>query len=270
MLHRPMALGRHTLTRTPSKSATRTESRAAELISRWQSGSVVNGWSYKEDWWTPAVAAVIDAVNGVGGDPVAAAERLGRERARAGVGLGDALTDLAQGLDLLRCSRRVHAGLANAMSRGWAESVITWLSSGRFGSVDVLTELATRDYLTTRLTELYRECDAAGIAATKSRVLVAVGVRSSSQSIVTEQRMVGVGHALASVFTGGETLARVGPSVAVALAHRDETLNDLLVALQLELSWTGMSERPIGARTWFEPLPADFKLVVRLLNEMCA
>lgn len=246
----------------------RSASRPDQVRSRWQAGAAVDGWPYDEDWWTAGVDALVDAVAGAGGDPVATAERLGRERAAASIRLDDALSDLDIGLEILRCGRRARIELSAALARGWADAMADWLSRSRYGCVDTLTELATRDYLTTRLGELYTEQGAVGRNPADTRALVAVSVRASNEPIIIERRMVGVGQALRSVFSRGETLARVAPSVAVALAHRDDRLTDRVLALQLELSWTGLCARPVQARTWVEPLPGEHELVAELLRDM--
>jgi hypothetical protein len=247
----------------------RSVSRPDQVRNRWRAGAAVDGWPYDERWWTAGVEALVDALTGSGGDPAASAERLGRERAAAGIRLDDALSDLDIGLEILRCSRRTRIEVSAALARGWADSIADWLSRSRYGCVDTLTELATRDYLTTRLRELYTEQDALGHNPADTQVLIAVSVRPSGEPIITERRMVGVGQALRSVFSRGETLARIAPSVAVALAHRDDGLTDRVLALQLELSWTGLCARPVQARTWVEPLPGEHELLAELIRDMC-
>lgn len=252
------------------RMVTRTEAadRLSPLRSRWCSLSQTMGWPRKEDWWTPAVDALLDAFGGYGADSVAASERLGRERAWGSVGLSEALTDLRAGLQVLRVPARNRAALSGALASGWADEVAGWLGRAGVSCRDTLTELSTREYLSTRLGELYAESAADGAIVTDRKVLVAVSVRTSTAPLVTEQRMVRVGQVLASVFTRGQTLARVGAGVAAALADRDERLNDLLLNLQLELSWTGLSAQPVSARTWLEPLPAESVYLTDLLDDL--
>jgi hypothetical protein len=169
---------------------------------------------------------------------------------------------------VMRVNRRVQAELAGALSVGWAEASSSWLGRFGFGCVDPLTELSTREYLRNRLRELFSERRPAGSNVGEDRVLVATTVRPSSNALVTERRMVVIGQVLASVFSQGETVARIGSTVAVALAFRDSMLNDLLVALQLELTWAGFTSAPVTARTWLEPLPSDFSQAAFLLDEM--
>lgn len=199
---------------------------------------------------------------------MAATERLGQERAWASVGLAEALIDLRAALDTVRVSSRVRAELSGALASGWADAVAGWLGRAGFSCRDTLTELSTREYLSTRLGELYAESAADSTVVTDRKVLVAVSVRTATSPLVTEQRMVKTGQVLASVFTRGQTLARVGAGVAAALADRDDRLNDLLVGLQLELSWNGLVAHPVAARTWLEPLPAESAYLTDLLDDL--
>ena len=237
------------------------------IRTRWELASAAAGWPHSELWWSPAVDALIDACSGIGGDPAAASNRLGGERAAVGASLTDALLDLGCGLDILKVPYRMRAEVSGQLSIGWANGLTRWFSRSRV-CLDSLTELTTRDYLATRLRELYAEAEQTDQRLERSRVLVAVLVRPSAETLVTEQRMVAVGRALASVFVAGETLSRLGPNLAVALARRGEALNDQLVAVQLELAWAGLSGQPASARTWLEQLPRDLGSVDQLIDDM--
>jgi hypothetical protein len=252
------------------RPATRTDryDLTGPIHARWRNASQLVGWPDAEDWWTPAVDALVESLTGSDADPVAAAERLGKERALNSVRLADALVDLNIGLDVMRISGRSRAQLAGALASGWADGLAGWLGRTGLGCLDTLTDLATRDYLSTRLRELYAESSAEGSTVIDKRVLVVVEVRTATSQLITEHRMVRLGQVLGSVFTRGQTLARIAPGIAVALAHRDETLGDLLVALQLELSWSGLGAQPASARTWLEPLPPDYFYLADLLEDI--
>ncbi|UQX88584.1 hypothetical protein M6D93_00955 [Jatrophihabitans telluris] len=266
-LHPPPRLGKQKVEDVPAmllKPPTGT----AQLLSRWHAASEQSGWPAHHQWWTAAVDALIDAMAGDAADPVAAAERLGCERATAGIRLRDSLADLDVGMELLKVRLTARARLAGAMSGGWADSVTGWLGRGQPSCVDSLTQLSTREYLATRLDELYSESPERVGVLRDRRVLAVVAVRPSPDSLVTERRMVGVGQVLSSVFSHGETRSRVAPNVAVALAFRDDSLNDLLVGLQLELSWSGLSASPAGARTWLEPLPPGIDQLAEFFDDL--
>ena len=63
------------------------------MRSLWRAASRDRGWSYPDDWWTPAVDAVTEAVVS-DGDIAERCSRLGRARARAGVGMQETLDDV--------------------------------------------------------------------------------------------------------------------------------------------------------------------------------
>jgi len=75
---------------------------SAELREQWKARSAAYGWGFPSDWHVPAVDAVCDALTS-NADVWAAAERLGRQRADAGVSLAEALVDV-DGLPPLRIS----------------------------------------------------------------------------------------------------------------------------------------------------------------------
>jgi hypothetical protein len=64
------------------------------LCDRWRRASMALGWAFPSDWWAPAVEALAEALCD-GRDPAGACAELGRSRARAAVGLDEALRDLA-------------------------------------------------------------------------------------------------------------------------------------------------------------------------------
>jgi hypothetical protein len=64
------------------------------LCDRWRRASLALGWSFPTDWWTPAVETLAEALCD-GRDPAGACTELGRARARAAIGLDEALRDLA-------------------------------------------------------------------------------------------------------------------------------------------------------------------------------
>src|SRR5213080_4086123 len=67
---------------------------ASALRSGWQRLSAEASWAHPADWWDPAVDALAETVAD-GRDATVPAELLGAVRAQAGVGLAEALDDLA-------------------------------------------------------------------------------------------------------------------------------------------------------------------------------
>lgn len=241
---------------------------AADLVRRWRERSACDGWRDGDEWSTPAVYALAESLAGQNVDPLATAARLGGERAQAGVGLREALGDLSAGLDLIGIPRRTRDEMADALACGWADVVADWFDRSAYGCIDVLTDLVTRDYLSVRLREVYAEAAARSESASASRALMVLTLRGGSAPLLAERRMFTAARILTGVFAEGETLARVARTCAVALVRRDATLNDKLLAVQLELSWHGLVAAPTHARLWLEALPGQPEMVTELLDEL--
>ncbi|MCZ2265173.1 hypothetical protein IRJ14_21610, partial [Isoptericola sp. QY 916] len=64
-----------------------------DVLDRWRATSLAEVWLRPDDWYHPAVDALVEAFD-EGRSPHAAAHRLGAARGRAGVGLGETLDDV--------------------------------------------------------------------------------------------------------------------------------------------------------------------------------
>ena len=231
----------------------------------WAEGSQGCGWAFASDWDVPAVDAVVDAIDG-NRDAWAAAERLGRERASAGVPLAEVLTDVDVLTGLV--APRHREVLVRAVSLGWAEA-----SAAPADAVsDALTGLASAEYLRIRLGEIYRAAEVEGSSAAHSHALVVVRLGESGPYSWTQGLpMILVGDALRTVFDAGESLARIGQSVGVALAPREDMLARRarllaeLIAARVAVSDTDVDLLP---QVWIEGLPDSWSAAVTLLAEL--
>lgn len=241
--------------------ATRVRQRCADLREQWAAASVSRGWAFPSDWHVPAVDAVCDAVNG-DADVWAAAERLGRGRALAGVSLGETLADIDVLVELVP---RHTAVLRRAASLGWADGVLAPPDS----VADAVTGLASADYLRVRLGEVYRAADVEGSSAASRHALVVV--RLADDGRLSWERafpMILIGEALRTVFNGGESLARLGEGVAVALVGREAML-PRRVRLLAELIDSRSAAEPDSPgsvpQIWIESLPAGPRACLDLI-----
>jgi hypothetical protein len=235
------------------------------LKSRWRTASLAAGWPFPGDWPLLEVdevcAAMIDTI-----DPDEALVRLGRARAVAGAGLDETLLDLAALHAVLGGGGGMVAPNVDALparmlrltASGWAD-VLTEEACDR-GAEDPLTGLATRGYLRTRLGELYRE----STAPDERYALVLVGLdltRATGWSRVVAMTL--LSDVLRVVFGGGETLATVGPSLAVVLTRRDASLAQRISNLRVlaaDRLAVDPHVRPTGpAKVWSEHLPATHR-----------
>jgi hypothetical protein len=126
-------------------------------------------------------------------------------------------------------------------------------------------------HLRGRLTELYRG-DARGPALRDGYTLVVVEASSPRLSGVADEvfgldlRMSRIGESARSVFSGGETICRIGPRRIVVLATRNEALGRRTGLLRSLLE---IGERSHGGvRIWTESLPLAGEQVSSLLDEL--
>jgi hypothetical protein len=205
------------------------------LRARWRTASIAAGWRFPSDWGLPEVDAVCSsAVRRT--DLTVTLSNLGRARAEAGAGLDETLTDLAA-LHAVLTSPETSSGLIapdpNAAPTALVRpTALAWAdaSSGELcnaGATESLTSLTTHAYLRTRLGEVYRQAERDGVAVPESHSLLAVTLDLSA--VVGWSRlmaMVLVADVLREIFDGGESIALLGPSVAVVLASRDTAFGD--------------------------------------------
>jgi hypothetical protein len=197
------------------------------LRSRWRTASIAAGWRYPSDWALPEVDSVCASalVKADLADPLA---DLGTARAMSGAGLDETLTDVAALHAVLSDPRLLAANPDAAPARLLRVTALAWadVSMRDIARIEVresLTGLSTPAYLRTRLGELYRQ--AARDERPVGHVLLSIGVDLSA--VVGWSRlmaMVLAADVLRQVFDGGESLALLGPSVAVVLTERDARL----------------------------------------------
>jgi hypothetical protein len=203
------------------------EAALRSLRARWRTASIAAGWRYPSDWALPEVDAVCASalVNADLADPLA---ELGRARAVSGAGLDETLTDVAALHAVLSDPRLLAANPDATPSRLLRLTALAWadVSTNEICHSEVregLTGLSTAAYLRTRLGEIYRK--ASRDKRSVGHVLLTVSIDLSA--VVGWSRlmaMVLAADVLQQVFDGGESLALLGPSVAVVLTEREPQL----------------------------------------------
>jgi len=243
--------------------------RDREQIRRaWRHESLGSGWRRPDDWWVPEVDALAGALSrptvldddGRLAATVPACAALGQARAEAGVGLAEALDDLAA------LYRTLPVGVpplpsVRAFVESWAD---VWLRAvADAGCVDPLTELASRGYLHARLTELYRAAEQDGGSVPDRYRLVVATLEGMEPGWRLLLRRVAVAEALRVAFPGGETLAGLAPRRAVAVVARDQA--DPVGRLRAALA----DRREVApVRVGTVPLPARAADLADLLGEL--
>jgi len=199
-------------------------------------------------------------------DVWAAAERLGRDRAAAGVSLAEALVDIDSLAAITH--QRYTDPLRRAVSLGWADRITTPPSSVE----DPLTGLATPEYLEVRLGEIYRAAGSSGGSEPLPWALVVVRLDLAGQR--GWQRtlpMILVADAMRQVFDAGESLALLGQSVAAVLGEREASLSrrarvlSSFISAQLEIDPQILIPPP---SVWIEALPTTYGAAIKLIAEL--
>jgi hypothetical protein len=243
----------------------------ATLLASWRAASTqgddVSDWIDAEQWWTPAVDALADALAGAPVDAESASEQLGRQRAAAGVFLDSARRDVMNATQAAGCSSHQTAALIDALTLGWVDRTLDDYFTG--ACVDPLTELTSMPYLLTRLAEIYAESRVSGVEPSSEYAFVVVLAGKRSDPIEAETQMIAAQVAMRSAFTGGETLARIGSHCGLVLARRGEPrFGQSLRILRDQLAVARVERRLPGVRVWIEALPAERHALPGLLREV--
>lgn len=198
-----------------------------------------------------------------------ACEVVGRLLGSQGVSLEETLADLRTTYELVVGSEPAFTD-ACAVALGWSEATLAYLH--QLSCADPLTGLASMAHLRGRLTELYRG-DTRGPAPLRDRyALVVVEAASPRLSGIADEvfgldlRMSRIGESARSVFSGGETICRIGPRRIVVLTARTESLGRRMSLLRSLLE---VGEHAQGAiRIWTESLPLAADQASSLLDEL--
>jgi hypothetical protein len=186
-----------------------------DMPARWRGRSMTEGWSLADDWWTPAVEPMVRAVR-EGNDVPGACEELGAERAGAGVGIAEGLSDLAALFAVMGKGEPPFAAV-RSFAAGWAERSFAPMAD--LQCEDPLTGLATVAYLRTRLGELYR-----GSVAGGHLLVVAEPYGQAGELAERLAAALNLATALRRAFPGDETLALLAPARVGAVTREDDGL----------------------------------------------
>jgi hypothetical protein len=212
--------------------------------------------------------AVGEALLG-GGEVTAACTVVGRDVARDGAALAEALDALFTTYDLVLGTEPSFEA-AEALSVAWSEATLEYLHD--LSCEDPLTGLASLAHVRTRLAEIYREAEFTDVDVAGSHALVLVELSfgrpggGPGQQFTRALRLVQVTEALRAVYSGGQTLGRLGLDRAAAIVPRTADLG-MSVALLREF----LADLDLGStdvRVWIEGLPSSADSATRLLDEL--
>jgi hypothetical protein len=242
----------------------------AALCHAWRRRSLANGWLASDDWDSEAASAVGAAACGDGGALTRACVRLGRSRAKAGIGIAETIGDLGALFEVLDGPGQPNSGppltLVCSVAEGWAEEGMAQLSRG--GCEDPLSGLTTVPYLRTRLAEVYREADQHGSSPADTHRLLVVSLPRRPDPWDRMALAILVGHELRTVFPGGETLCLArrngitGSGPAIALVRERADLPMRYAKLRRRIQET------FGAQIRMTRLPGGLAEALRLVDEL--
>lgn len=205
-----------------------------------------------------------------GRDASAACAMVGRELARDGADLGEALEGLRATYERI-VGGEPEFGAVHALGLAWSEETLGYLH--RLSCENPLTGLASLAHLRARLTEVYRGADQRGTPTTASHALVVVELPLVTQSagldpFAATLRLVRVAESARMAFPGGETIAEANPRRALVLARRADMLVQRVGLLRDLLD--DRASRLVAGRTrvWIEGLPPGNDGAGLLLDEI--
>ena len=218
------------------------------------------------------VPARFDAVTEhlvAGRDAHVACAEVGRELARDGADLGEALSGLAVTYAHAR-GGEPDFGATRALCEAWGEETLGYLH--QLSCEDPLTGLGSLAHLQARLAEIYRGADRGGTSPGASHALVLVDVPALARPSAwgdpfeATMRLVRLAESARAVFSGEESIAQAGTSRLVVLAERGDLLATRVGLLR---DLVDDPDRGCGrARVWIEGLPRTTDAAAVLLDEI--
>ena len=203
------------------------------------------------------------------GDVAAACSVVGRDVARDGAALGEALSGLRTTYRLVR-GTAPGFDAAEALSVAWSEATLEYLHD--LSCEDPMTGLTSLAHVRTRIAELYRESELTDVPMRESTALVVVEVSFRRHDSFADHhftralRLVQVAEATRTVYSGGQTIGRLGLNRAVAVVDRDADLGQSVSLLRELLGELDLG--PADVRVWIEGLPQTAESATRLLDEL--
>jgi len=240
------------------------------LLQRWQASSIKSVWLRPGDWYTPAAEALVEALEAQL-DTSAAAFRLGQARSEAGVGITEAIDDMAV---LFRSASYESAPIRSirALCEGWTVGSVA--SPAAPVMADPESGLGTAEYLTQRLAEVYGAAQRSGTSVPHTHAFVMIDVSvNDTDPWQRLARNAAVGAALKSAYGEGFPIARLCDGLYAVLVERGPSLGEGVAALRDHISEQAITMRAGNLmrqppRVWIESLPATHRYAHELIESM--
>jgi hypothetical protein len=204
-----------------------------------------------------------------GADVTAACSVVGRDVAKDGAALGEALSGLRTTYELV-LGEQPAFDATEALSVAWSDATLEYLHDR--SCEDPLTGLASLAHVRTRLDEIYREAELTdvGVAGSHALVIVELCFREPTgvpgHHFTRALRLVQVTEAVRAVYSGGQTIGRLGLDRAVALVPRSVDLGTSVALLREFLDDLDLGA--VDVRVWIEGLPRSADSATLLLDDL--
>ncbi|MFZ5845791.1 MAG: hypothetical protein ACOYX5_00235, partial [Actinomycetota bacterium] len=191
--------------------------------------------------------------------------------ARDGAALGEALDGLRTTFEVVLGIEPDFASV-EALSVAWSEATLEFLHG--LSCEDPLTGLTSFAHLRTRVDELYREAEQTGEPVSAGHALVIVEMSPVDASTTGEHqfnrviRLVQVTGMVRAVFSGGETVSRLGVDRLTAVVRRAPHLGAQVAMLRELIADLDLGRTDV--RVWIEGLPPAPLSAAQLLDDIDA
>jgi len=216
----------------------------------------------------PARFEAVGEALSAGADAHAACAVVGRDLARDGVDLSEALHGLWSTFALV-VGREPDFESTRSLGIAWSDETLGYLHE--VSCENPLTGLATLAHLRGRLAEIQRGADSRGVGGDTTHVLIVVDVpqlagAGREDHLGSALVMARVASQVRLVFEGEETVAEASPSRLLVLAERTDHLGSRVGTLRDLLSEVTPPESVV--RVWIEGLPPSPVATSTLLDEL--
>jgi GGDEF domain-containing protein len=203
-----------------------------------------------------------------GSGSLEACEVAGRQLAQDGASLEESLAGLRTTCRVVTAADPTYADV-HAISVAWSEATLGYLH--QLSCEDPLTGLASLSHVRARLSELYRAQARHSTHLQETHALVVADLphdrpgheHGDGDAFSMAMRLVRLGEAARTVFTGSESIGRMGTNRVVVVVDRDEHLGRRVAIMRKMLA---MADYP--TRVWIEGLPGTDAGAAHLLDEL--